>query len=124
MTAETLYDRLGGADGVEAVVDEFYDRVLADERLAPYFEGVDTDALRDHQRRFISHVAGGPIEYDGRGMAAAHDHLDVTDDDFDRVADHLDASLRAFDVAASDRTALLEAVAALKTDVVSAPVDD
>lgn len=120
MSSKTLYDRLGGRDAIEAVVDEFYDRVLTDERLEHYFEGVDTEALQDHQAKFISHVAGGPVEYDGRNMAAAHAHLDITAADFDRVAEHLDASLRAFDVPESDRAELLDAVAALKSDVVSA----
>jgi len=117
--AMTIYERLGGADAVDAVVDEFYDRVLADEALEPYFEGVDTEILHDHQVRFISHVAGGPVEYDGRTMAAAHVDLGITDEDFDRVADHLDASLRTFDVPASDRTELLDAVESLRPDVVS-----
>lgn len=115
----TLYERLGGASAVDAVVDEFYDRVLADETLAPYFEGVDTETLHDHQVAFISHVAGGPVEYDGRAMAAAHAGLGVSDEAFDRVADHLDASLRTFDVPASDRAELLDAVESLRADVVS-----
>lgn len=119
MTAETLYDRPGGREGIEAVVGEFYNRVLTDGRLEPYFEGVDTDTLRDHQARFISHVTGGPVEYDGRNMAAAHAHLNVTDEDFDRVAGHLDTSLRAADVPADDREKLLAAVASLRADVVS-----
>lgn len=120
MTTETLYDTLGGEAGIEAVVDEFYDRVLADEELEPYFEGVDTDALHDHQAKFIGHVAGGPVEYDGRTMAAAHAHLDITGEDFDRVAGHLKTSFQAFDVSADGREELLDAVASLRSDVVSA----
>jgi hemoglobin len=120
MTSETLYDRLGGEEAIDAVVDEFYDRVLTDDRLEPYFEGVDTEALHDHQTKFISHVAGGPVEYDGRNMAAAHAHLGITGEDFDRVADHLDASLREFDVSSADRERLLDAVDSLRADVVSA----
>lgn len=117
---ETLYERLGGQDAIDAVVEEFYDRALADEELAPYFEGVDTDELREHQKEFVAFAADGPVDYDGRGMAAAHAHLDVTDDAFDRVAEHLDASLRAFDVAEADREELLTAVEALRSDVVTA----
>ncbi|WP_345779708.1 group 1 truncated hemoglobin [Haloplanus halobius] len=93
---------------------------MNDERPEPYFEGVDTDALHDHQATFISQVAGGPGEYDGRNMEAAHAHLNITGADFDRVAEHLDASLQAFDVPERDRAELLDAVAALKPDVVSA----
>ncbi len=121
MTDEpTLYDRLGGADAVDAVVDGFYDRVLADESLAPYFDDVDADELRSHQKQFITYAAGGAEEWDGPSMAVAHEHLDITDAAFDRVAEHLDASLRAHDVSEADREELLDAVAALRDEVVTA----
>ena len=35
----TLYERIGGEQAVARAVDSLYDRVLADERLAPFFEG-------------------------------------------------------------------------------------
>jgi len=119
-TDDTLYERLGGRPAVELVVDEFYDRVLADEQLQPYFEDTDTDELRAHQVAFITHVAGGADDYDGASMAAAHDHLDVTDAAFGRVAEHLDASLRQCGVDDADREALMDAVAGLQPEVVSA----
>ena len=37
----TLYDKLGGPEALEAAVDLFYEKVLADERLAPFFEGTN-----------------------------------------------------------------------------------
>jgi hemoglobin len=90
----TLYQELGGEPAVEAVVDEFYDRVLADESLAPFFEDVSMDRLRAHQVAFISAVTGGPDEYDGADMRAAHARLDIEDRDFDAVAGHLADALR------------------------------
>ncbi|MFB6107701.1 MAG: group 1 truncated hemoglobin [Haloplanus sp.] len=120
MSEATLYDRLGGRDGIDAVVDDFYDRVLADESLEAYFEDSDPAELRAHQKRFVAHVAGGPVAYDGAEMAAAHDHLDVTAEAFGRVADHLAASLEANDVPAAAREELLDEVVSLEPAVVSA----
>lgn len=121
MTSEkTLYERLGGQEAVDAVVDEFYDRVLADDELKPYFGNVDTDALREHQKEFIGYVVGGHDDYDGQGMDEAHAHLGITGRAFDRVADHLDASLRACGVSERDRTELLSEVAALRSEIVTA----
>jgi hemoglobin len=116
----SLYERLGGRDAVDAVVDEFYDRVLADERVEHHFEGVDVAALRAHQKQFVAAAAGGPVEYDGRDMAAAHAGLDVTGEEFAVVVDHLDAALAANGVSEADREALLSEVAALEPAVVSA----
>jgi hemoglobin len=120
MTEDTLYDRLGGEEAIAAVVDEFYDRVLADDDLVDYFTDTDTDALRDHQTAFISHATGGPVAYDGRDMADAHRGLDITDEDFDRVAVHLQEALAAVDVAEDDIDAVLDEVAALKPAIVTA----
>lgn len=117
---DTLYERLGGQDAIDAIVEEFYNRVLADEELKPYFEGVDTEELRSHQKDFLSYVTGGDDDYAGLSMYDAHAHLDITDEAFDRVADHLDASLRACNVAETNRTELVAEVASLKGEIVTA----
>ncbi|WP_276272380.1 group I truncated hemoglobin [Haloarcula litorea] len=116
--SETLADRLGGEAGIERIVDDFYDEVLADESLAPYFAETDTDALRDHQRAFLL-AATGAAEYEGQDMRSAHADLDLTADDFARVAAHLDDALRANGVADADREAVLETVAGLEDEVLN-----
>ena len=67
----TIFDEIGGAAAVSAAVDAFYDRVLADPTLAPYFEGVDLGRLKGHQRSFIAAAIGGPDAYLGRAMSDA-----------------------------------------------------
>jgi TetR/AcrR family transcriptional repressor of lmrAB and yxaGH operons len=78
---------------VDAAIDGFHLRLLADEQVATIFENTDLTRLKKHQRAFVSAALGGPEAYRGRNMAAAHAHLDVTDRMFDTVADHLIASL-------------------------------
>ncbi|WP_324757215.1 group I truncated hemoglobin [Haloarcula sp. GH36] len=117
--SETLYDRLGGADGIEAVVEDFYDRVLDDDSLVEYFEDTDMAELREHQREFITMVTGGPTEYDGADMRTAHAHLDLDGADFAAVAGHLDDALAAAGAADGDREAVLSAVADLEDDVLN-----
>jgi hemoglobin len=116
-TDGTLYDRLGGRDGIEAVVETFYDRVLDDDRVNGHFEGMAMDDLRAHQAAFLTGVTGGPDEYDGREMRAAHAGLDLSESEFDVVADHLDRALAAHGVAEADREAVLAEVESLKPAV-------
>jgi hemoglobin len=120
MSEMSLYARLGGEEALEAVVDDFYDRVLADEGLRPYFEDVSMDELRDHQKQFLSAVTGGPVEWEGQDMDRAHAHLDITSEDFAAVAEHLQATLVALDVPEEERTAVMETVAMLEPSIVSA----
>jgi hemoglobin len=71
----TLYEKLGGAPAVEAAVDIFYDKVLADDRIKHFFVNVDMAKQRQHQKNFLTYAFGGSGTYNGKGMRAAHQHL-------------------------------------------------
>jgi len=92
----TLYDRLGGAPAVDAAVRSFYERMLADARVAPFFEGIGMDAQIEKQRAFLTMVTGGPSEYDGLDMRVSHASLvsrGLADEHVDVVLEHLGAAL-------------------------------
>lgn len=118
MPDATLYDRLGGEPAVGAVVNEFYNRVLADERVAHHFDDVDMVDQRSHQTKFLSGVTGGPMQYEGDDMRTAHETMGVTGAEFDAIAGHLDGALRGFDVADADREAVMETVEEYRDDIV------
>lgn len=115
---ETVFDRLGGHDAVENVVNDFYDRVLSDERVVHHFEDTDTTELRAHQVQFISAVTGGPVQYSGQDMREAHEGMGITDEEFDVVADHLDTALAENDVSGDDREQVLAEVEELRPEIV------
>jgi len=115
---ETIYSQIGGRAAVEAVVDNFYDRVLADDDLIEYFEGMDMAELRAHQVQFVSAVAGGPVEYTGANMREAHSHLDISAADFDAVARHLEAALTDAGVSEENVEAIMSEVVALKEPII------
>jgi hemoglobin len=87
------YMRLGGTQAFEVLVEELDRRILQDERLRAYFDGVSLERLKHHQRSFLAMAFGGPPGYLGRTVETAHARLDVTDEAFDRVMDHLIATL-------------------------------
>ena len=87
------YTAVGGAPAITAVVNRFYDLVVADERLAGYFEGVEMVRLKRHQVALVSQVMGGPVEYEGRELRAAHEGMGISSDDFAVVVDHLVTAL-------------------------------
>jgi hemoglobin len=124
MSSETLYERLGGEPAIGAVVDEFYDRVLDDDRVNHHFDGVDMAEQRSHQTKFLSAVTGGPMQYEGPEMATAHEELAITSAEFEAVATHLDEALRSFDVDDADREAVMEAVAGFEDGIVNGPPTD
>ena len=116
---EAPFARLGGAPAIEAAVDDFYARVLADASLSSYFSGTDVDRLRAHQRDFFTTALGGPQRYSGRSLDVADRGLGIDDDAFDRVVGHLVDTLRA--LGADDETIgeVAAALAPLRAQVVN-----
>ena len=58
--APTIYERLGGLVTIDVAVDQFYDRVVGDPELAPFFERVDLRRQRAHQKAFLTMALGSP----------------------------------------------------------------
>ncbi|MFF5055084.1 group 1 truncated hemoglobin [Micromonospora sp. NPDC000663] len=94
------YDRIGGASSVKAAVDLFYGRVLADPELAGYFTTVDMAGQRRHLTLMLTVVLGGPNEYAGRGLAEAHQPLNIPVEHYVKVGEHLTATLTELGVPA------------------------
>ncbi|WP_233258292.1 group 1 truncated hemoglobin [[Phormidium] sp. ETS-05] len=55
----SLFEKIGGEAAVEAAVDKFYVRVLADDRINYFFDGVDMEQQRKHQKGFLTFAFGG-----------------------------------------------------------------
>jgi hemoglobin len=85
----TLYERIGGEQAVDSLVDVFYDRVLADEQLRPFFAGVSMDSLRSMQREFFCAALDGPAHYTGRPLSEAHHGRGIETRHLRRFLDHL-----------------------------------
>lgn len=119
MTDEILYDRLGGHDGIRAVVDDFYDRLVADDELGPLFEDADLETLRKTQTDFLCEAAGGPETYDAAPVREAHLHVPFTPELIQRAIDILYESLDAFDVPEEDADAVVGAIAAYEEDLLA-----
>lgn len=85
----SIYERIGGEAGIASLVGRFYDRVMADPELRPYFEHAPMDKLRQMQREFFAAAAGGPIVYSGRPLRQVHHRLAISRREFQRFTDHL-----------------------------------
>lgn len=97
----TLFEQIGGRDAVNAAVDIFYKKVLADDRISHFFDGVDMEKQAGKQKAFLSYAFGGPNAYTGQDMKRAHAHLverGLNDGHFDAVIENLGATLQELGV--------------------------
>ncbi|MBL8636282.1 MAG: group 1 truncated hemoglobin [Myxococcales bacterium] len=98
---QSLYEQLGGASAIEAVVESFYRKMLADDRVARFFDGIDMDRQMAKQAAFITMVTGGPNHYTGRDMRTSHASMlskGLGDLHVDVVIQHLTGTLAEFGV--------------------------
>ena len=101
--SESLYDKIGGEAAVNAAVDIFYRKVLADDRINSYFDGVDMDKQAAKQKAFLTMAFGGPNNYTGEDMRRGHAHLverGLNGSHFDAVMEHIGATLQELNVPA------------------------
>jgi len=92
----SLFGQLGGDAAVNAAVDVFYRRVLADAYVIRFFEGVDMEKQAAKQKAFLTMAFGGPHHYTGKDMREGHRHLikmGLNDSHFDHILMHIRATL-------------------------------
>ena len=116
---QSVYELIGGADAVDAAVDLFYGKVLADKRINHYFVNTNMARQRNHQKRFLTQALGGPATYTGKAMRAAHEHLHLKEVDFNAVAENLTLTLRELNVPEHLIDQTMEIVASVKPDILN-----
>lgn len=94
----SLYERIGGKEAVEAAVDLFYQKVLADDRIKHIFGNTDMAAQRNKQKLFLTYAFGGAPNYSGRSLREAHSHYILNETHFDAVIENLGATLKELGV--------------------------
>lgn len=92
MTAN-LYQRLGGAAGVAAIVDNAIDRHAANPLLAPRLRGRDLPHLKTLSEVFLSARSGGPPQHPSCGMQTTHAGMNFSADEWAAVVDDIAAAM-------------------------------
>jgi hemoglobin len=135
MTDQSLYDRLGGAFAIAAVVDRFSDAIVKNPIVGEQSENPQLrewhtnnlgrlPGLKFMRTLWVCNVAGGPQHYAATkpggtplGLEEAHRELKVSPDEFDEVAAELGRTLDVFKVPEPEKEEVLAAFAAHKDEV-------
>lgn len=99
---QSIYEQIGGEAAMDAAVETFYRKVLSDERVAHFFDGVDMERQMAKQKGFLTMVTGGPNSYTGKSMRDGHRHLvarGLNDGHVDAIIELLGETLRELGVA-------------------------
>lgn len=118
---DSIYARLGGQAAIDAAVDIFYKKLLADDKVNFFFEDINMDAQIRKQKEFLGAAFGGPKPWKGKDMRKAHENLDISDEDFAAVAGHLHSTLKDLKVDEKLIGEIMALVGSTKADVTNQP---
>ena len=116
---ESLFERIGGEAAVDAAVEKFYDKVLADDRISMFFENLDMAAQANKQKAFLTMAFGGPHNYSGLDMRNGHAHLGLTEVHFDAVVELLAETLSELGVSNEDIGEVAKIADSVKDDILN-----
>ncbi len=119
----SLYDDMGGEQGLRAVIQTLYDRLFADVMVGFLFAGKDKAKLVEQQVWFTARFLGGPSRYEGKSLPDAHAALPLLPGHFDRRHHLLAQALAEHKVPPHVAEEWLRIDESLKTAVLKAGVD-
>jgi hemoglobin len=114
----TLYERLGGAPALTAVVDETIRRGGTDPRINAKLVNADLARLRTHLIEQLCVATGGPCRYTGRDMKTAHRGLSITGAEFDALVEDMRQAMTFYKVPAREQDEVVGLLAPTKPDIV------
>jgi hemoglobin len=124
VTQPSLYERLGGTYRIATVVDDFIERLLvnatlnANPAISEARKRVPKAGLTFHVTTLVCEVSGGPCKYTGRTMKESHQHLNITQAEWDAMVADFKATLNKFKVPQQEQQELITIVGSTKNDIV------
>ena len=135
MPESSLYERLGGAFAIAAVIDHFSDAlvhnpIVGQQSKNPALREWHTNnlgrlpGLKFMRTLWVCNVSGGPFQYSATkpgstplGLEEAHRALQISPAEFDEVADELGRTLAFVKVPEPEKDEVLAAFSAHKAEV-------
>ena len=114
----SLYERLGGSDGITAIASDTVDFHLDNPRIAPRYRESDVAAVKRVVAAFFIESSGGPSVYDGKDMLAAHRGMNIDEAEFVAALDDAMAALDKNGIGQREKEEVLYFLYGLKPQVV------
>jgi hemoglobin len=116
--ASSLYERLGGTEGITKIASDLTEIHLANPRIAPRYAKSDVAKVKRGVATFFIAGTGGPDEYEGEDMYTTHKGMNIDSDEFIAVLDDALEALDKNNVGQREREEVLYILYSMKSDVV------
>lgn len=115
---DSLYERLGGSEGITRIAGDVVDNHCANPTIAPRFAGSDVPALKHAAATFFITGTGGPSVYEGKDMPTAHQGMNISAAEFLAVLDDAMAALDKNAVGQREKEEVLFVLFGMKSAIV------
>lgn len=120
---KSIYEKIGGEDGVSLIVEDIVEMHLANEKIQHYFLPLKENPeyfnqFKQHVKDFLSAGTGGGAEYKGRDMQTSHKGLNLSEADFLEAIDDILAVLDKHKVDRVSRNELLATLYSMKAAII------
>lgn len=120
---KSLYERLGGASGIEAIVDDIVDAHMSNPSVNARFLPLKDDPehfaeVRQHLINFLASGSGGPEQYTGMDMTEAHRGMNISEGEYMNVIDDILSALDKHNVDDQTRKDVLAIAYSLKDTMI------
>ena len=118
---DSLYRQFGGKEGIDHVIDDFYDRMLEDPRTKSYFDGASIPHIEKMLNQQFCALMGGPCVYTGRSMKRAHEGLGIDGKAFAAGIEDLKLAMAKNHIPADAQKKFLAKVMSMAHDIQDRP---
>ena len=118
---KTLYARLGGYDGLAAIVDEFLQTLSSEPQMARFSAAMNLESRRRNRQLTLDYLCaatGGPAFYLGKDMKSSHAGLGISASDWKIAMEHIERALKKFKVPERESKELITLVDGLAREIV------
>ena len=119
LAADANFQGLGGKPGIKQIVDTLIPLVLADPRIKDSFTDIDMKKLALRLEEQFCVLSGGPCTYGGKDMTEIHDGLNITNAQFNAVAEDLQLAMERNGVPARFQNKLIAKLAPMQRAMVT-----
>ena len=123
MDQKSLFDRLGGYEGITGFVSDLLPRLQGDSKLGRFWQNRGDDGLAREKQLLIDYlcsVTGGALYYTGRDMKTTHVGMKISEGDWTLFLQHAGATMEALQVPQQECDEVVAFVLSLKDDIVEA----
>lgn len=117
-----IYQKIGGEEGLEIILRDFYQRLTRDALVGYFFDGKDLEHIIQQQKKFLMKAMGATRSYNGKSPAKAHEKLPpIWVGHFDRRLRILEGTLQAHGLCAEDIRTWLDFENSFRNSIISSP---